>query len=37
MLQRFPPFQLADADGTAVTERDLRGHTAVVYLARHPG
>jgi len=33
----FPPFQLEDADGDVVTERDLHGHTAVVYLARHPG
>jgi hypothetical protein len=37
MLQRFPRFRLDDADGNAVTERDLHGHTAVVYLARHPG
>jgi peroxiredoxin len=33
----FPAFQLLDADGRSVTERDLLGHPAVVYLARHPG
>jgi hypothetical protein len=37
MAQRFPGFRLADADGRVVTERDLHAHTAVVYLARHPG
>jgi len=36
-MQPFPPFQLENADGEAVTERDLLGHPAVVYLARHPG
>ena len=32
-----PVFQLDDADGQTVTEYDLLGHPAVVYLARHPG
>ena len=36
-LERFPSFQLVDADGEIVTDRDLLGHPAVVYLARHPG
>lgn len=36
-MQQFPAFQLEDADGELVTERDLLGHPAVVYLARHPG
>ena len=36
-LERFPSFQLGDADGEIVTDRDLLGHPAVVYLARHPG
>ncbi len=34
---RFPAFQLEDADGRRVSERDLLGHPAVVYLTRHPG
>jgi len=33
----FPAFQLVDADARTVNERDLLGHPAVVYLARHPG
>ena len=33
----FPAFQLVDADGRIVSEDDLLGHPAVVYLARHPG
>jgi len=33
----FPAFLLTDADGKTVTEHDLLGHPAVVYLARHPG
>jgi len=36
-MKSFPAFQLEDADGQIVTERDLVGHPAVVYLARHPG
>jgi cytochrome oxidase Cu insertion factor (SCO1/SenC/PrrC family) len=36
-VQSFPPFQLEDADGRIVTEQDLIGHPAVVYLGRHPG
>ncbi len=36
-MRLFPAFQLDDADGQGVTERDLHGHPAVVYLARHPG
>jgi len=36
-MSRFPPFQLDGADGKIVTHRDLLGHPAVVYLARHPG
>jgi peroxiredoxin len=37
VVQRFPVFRLDDADGEVVTNRDLLGHPAVVYLARHPG
>jgi len=33
----FPSFRLEDADGRAVTDADLLGRPAVVYLARHPG
>ncbi len=33
----FPTFLLEDADARIVRERDLVGHPAVVYLARHPG
>lgn len=33
----FPAFRLTDADGQTVSDRDLLGHPAVVYLARHPG
>ena len=36
-MQLLPEFQLDGADGEVVTERDLLGHPAVVYLARHPG
>jgi hypothetical protein len=36
-MRLFPPFQLTGADAEVVTERDLLGHPAVVYLARHPG
>jgi hypothetical protein len=36
-MDAFPKFQLERADGTVVTDRDLFGHPAVVYLARHPG
>ena len=36
-MQTFPAFQLEDAEGDVVTDHDLRGHSAVVYLARHPG
>lgn len=36
-MHHFPAFQLEDADGKIVTDRDLQGHPAVVYLARHPG
>jgi cytochrome oxidase Cu insertion factor (SCO1/SenC/PrrC family) len=36
-MQRFPTFELEDADGKVVTDGDLLGHPAVVYLARHPG
>jgi len=33
----FPAFLLTDADARPVSEHDLLGHPAVVYLARHPG
>jgi len=36
-MQPFPAFQLEDAEGNVVTDCDLCGHPAVVYLARHPG
>ena len=36
-MNPFPAFQLVDADGRTVSEHDLLGHPAVVYLARHPG
>ena len=36
-MQRFPSFQLEDADGEPLTDGDLLGHPAVMYLARHPG
>jgi len=36
-VDQFPAFSLEDADGQVVTDRSLRGHPAVVYLARHPG
>ena len=36
-MESFPAFQLEDADGDVVTNRDLLRHPAVVYLARHPG
>jgi cytochrome oxidase Cu insertion factor (SCO1/SenC/PrrC family) len=36
-MKSLPVFQLEDADGQIVTDRDLVGHPAVVYLARHPG
>jgi cytochrome oxidase Cu insertion factor (SCO1/SenC/PrrC family) len=36
-MKSFPVFELVDADARTVTERDLLGHPAVVYLARHPG
>ena len=36
-MDPFPAFQLVDADGRTVSEHDLLGHPAVVYLARHPG
>jgi cytochrome oxidase Cu insertion factor (SCO1/SenC/PrrC family) len=37
VLEAFPSFTLETADGQVVTDRDLRGHPAVVYLGRHPG
>jgi peroxiredoxin len=37
VAERFPDFELAGADGELVTQHSLHGHTAVVYLARHPG
>ncbi len=36
-MEMFPPFQLENADGTRVTNADLLGNPAVVYLGRHPG
>lgn len=36
-MKPFPTFLLEDADAKIVSERDLVGHPAVVYLARHPG
>ena len=36
-MDAFPTFQLDDANGNPVTDRDLLGHPTVVYLARHPG
>lgn len=36
-VELFPAFKLEDADGRSVTDRSLRGHPAVIYLARHPG
>jgi cytochrome oxidase Cu insertion factor (SCO1/SenC/PrrC family) len=36
-MHSLPPFRLEAAHGAIVTERDLLGHPAVVYLARHPG
>ena len=36
-MQRFPAFELENADGNVVTHHDLPGHPEVVYLARHPG
>jgi len=36
-MKPLPTFLLEDADGKIVSERDLVGHPAVVYLARHPG
>ena len=36
-MAQFPPFQLEDADGEVITTEALRGHIAVLYLARHPG
>jgi cytochrome oxidase Cu insertion factor (SCO1/SenC/PrrC family) len=36
-MEPFPSFRLEDADGRVVTEDDLRGQPAVVYLGRHPG
>jgi cytochrome oxidase Cu insertion factor (SCO1/SenC/PrrC family) len=36
-MPSFPSFELEDADGEVVTDRDLLGHPAIVYLARHPG
>ena len=36
-MQLFPPFKLDSAHGEVVTDHDLLGHPAVVYLARHPG
>lgn len=36
-MESFPAFCLEDADRRVVTERDLLGHPAVVYLGRHPG
>jgi len=36
-MTRFPSFRLENAAGQAVTEDDLRGRPAVVYLGRHPG
>jgi hypothetical protein len=36
-MKPFPSFQLEDADRQIMTDLDLVGHPAVVYLARHPG
>ncbi len=36
-MQMFPAFTLEDADGNSVSNADLLGHPAVVYLGRHPG
>jgi cytochrome oxidase Cu insertion factor (SCO1/SenC/PrrC family) len=36
-MRTFPSFRLEDAAGRVVTEDDLRGRPAVVYLGRHPG
>jgi len=36
-VRRFPEFELEDTDGATLTQLDLVGHPAVVYLARHPG